>query len=158
MQLRSCSLRTKEDANFALAYSRLAEADSALGFDGDAELASRKAIDLSQSLPTIEKYLIEAAHARVIKDNKRAIEAYENLAKSMPENSDVESGLADLYTATGNYSQARAQLSKLLGADPKNIKALWQMGVVEIVSGNPQAAFEPLTKGLSLATQLDVPN
>jgi tetratricopeptide (TPR) repeat protein len=93
----------------------------------------------------------------VIKDNKRAIEAYENLAKSMPENSDVESGLADLYTATGNYPQARAQLSKLLGADPKNIKALWQMGVVEIVSGNPQAAFEPLTKGLSLATQLDVP-
>ncbi len=148
---------TKEDANFALAYSRLAEAESALGFDGDAELASRKAIGLSQSLPTIEKYLIEAAHARVIKDNKRAIEAYENLAKSMPENSDVESGLADLYTATGNYSQARAQLSKLLGADPKNIKALWQMGVVEIVSGNPQAAFEPLTKGLSLATQLDVP-
>ena len=34
---------TKEDAKFALAYSRLAEAESALGFDGDAELASRKA-------------------------------------------------------------------------------------------------------------------
>ncbi|HEX3819282.1 MAG TPA: tetratricopeptide repeat protein, partial [Candidatus Sulfotelmatobacter sp.] len=148
---------TNEDANFALAYSRLADADSALGYDGDAEQASRKAIELSQSLPPVEKYLIEAAHARVVKDNKRAVEAYENLAKSMPENSDVESGLGELYTATGNYAQARAELSKLLAADPKNIKALWQMGVLEIVSGNPQAAFEPLNKGLSLAVQVDVP-
>jgi eukaryotic-like serine/threonine-protein kinase len=148
---------TKEDTEFALAYSRLAEADSALGYDGDAEQASRRASDLSQSLPLVEKYLIEAAHARIVKDNKRAIQAYENLAKSMPENAEVQSGLADLYTATGNYVQARAQLTKLLSADPKNIKALWQMGVVEIVSGNPQAAFEPLNKGVSLAVQVDVP-
>jgi len=146
---------TKEDENFALAYSRLADADSALGYDGDAEQASRKAIQLSQALPPAEKYLIEAAHARVVKDNKRAIEAYENLAKSMPENSDVESALGGLYTDTGNYDKARAQLSKLLASDPKNIKALWQMGVVEIVSGNPQAALDPLNKGLSLAVQLD---
>jgi tetratricopeptide (TPR) repeat protein/predicted Ser/Thr protein kinase len=148
---------TNEDPDFALAYSRLADADSALGYDGDAEQASRKAMELSQSLPLVEKYLIEAAHARVVKDNKRAIQAYENLSKSMPENSDVESALGELYTATGNYAQARTQLSKLLAADPKNIKALWQMGVVEIVSGNPQAAFEPLNKGLSLAVQVDVP-
>ncbi len=148
---------TREDQDFALAYSRLAEADSALGYDADAEQASRRAIDLSQSLPPVEKYLIEAAHARVIKDNKRAIQAYENLARSMPENSEVQSGLADLYTATGNYAQARTQLSKLLTADPKNIKALWQMGVVEIVSANPQAAFDPLNKGLSLAVQVDAP-
>ena len=148
---------TREDQDFALAYSRLAEADSALGYDADAEQASRRAIELSQSLPPVEKYLIEAAHARVIKDNKRAIQAYENLARSMPENSEVQSGLADLYTATGDYAQARAQLSKLLTADPKNIKALWQMGVVEIVSANPQAAFDPLNKGLSLAVQVDAP-
>ncbi len=148
---------TREDENFALAYSRLADADSALGYDGDAEQASRKAIQLSQTLPPAEKYLIEAAHARVVKDNKRAIEAYENLAKSMPENSDVESALGGLYTETGNYDKARAQLSKLLTSDPKNIKALWQMGVVEIVSGNPQAALDPLNKGLSLAVQLDSP-
>ena len=146
---------TNEDPGFALAYSRLADASSALGYDTDAEQASRKAVDLSQSLPPIERYLIDAAHARVIKDNKRAIQAYENLSRSMPENSDVQSALGELYTATGNYDQARAQLSKLLAADPKNIKALWQMGVLEIVSGNPQAAFDPLNKGLSLAVQVD---
>jgi len=146
---------TEEDAEFALAYSRLADADSALGYDGDAEQASRKAVELSQQLPMAENYLIQATHARVMKDNKKAIEAYENLAKSMPDNSDVESALGSLYTETGAYDKARDQLSKLLQSDPKNVKALWQMGVVEIVSGDPQAALEPLNKGLSLAVQMD---
>ena len=146
---------TKEDADFALAYSRLAEADSALGYDVDAEQASRKAVDLSQQLPAAEKYLIQATHARVTKDNKKAIQAYETLAQSMPDNSDVESALGSLYTEEGTYDKARAQLTKLLTSDPKNIKALWQMGVVEIVSGNPQAALDPLNKGLSLAVQVD---
>jgi eukaryotic-like serine/threonine-protein kinase len=146
---------TKEDAGFALAYSRLAEADSALGYDADAEQASRKSVDLSQQLPAAEKYLIQATHARVMKDNKKAIEAYETLAKSMPGNSDIEAALGSLYTETGSYDLARAQLSQLLQSDPKNIKALWQMGVVEIVSGNPQAALEPLNKGLSLSVEVD---
>jgi eukaryotic-like serine/threonine-protein kinase len=148
---------TKEDAEFALAYSRLAEADSALGYDGDAEQASRRAVELSQQSPPAEKYLIQATHARIIKDNKKAIEAYENLAKSMPDNSDVESALGGLYTDTGNYDMARAQLTKLLASDPKNIKGLWQMGVLEIVSGNAQAALEPLNKGLSLEVQVNAP-
>ncbi len=148
---------TKDDPEFALAYSRLAEADSDLGYDADAEQSSRKAVDLSASLPVAEKYLIEATHARVTKDNKKAIEAYENLAKSMPEDSDVESALASLYTDTGNYDKARAQLTKLLALDPKNIKALWRLGVLEFVSGNPQAALEPLNKGLSLSVQVDSP-
>ena len=146
---------TKADGEFALAYSRLADAESALGYDSDAEQASRKAVELSQQLPAAEKYLIQATHARVIKDNKKAIEAYEILAQSMPDNSDVESALGSLYTDTGAYDKARAQLSKLLQSDPKNIQALWQMGVVEIMSVNPQAALEPLNKGLSLAVQMD---
>jgi tetratricopeptide (TPR) repeat protein len=67
----------------------------------------------------------------------------------------VESALGSLYTETGAYDKARDQVSKLLQSDPKNIKALWQMGVIEIVNGNPQAALEPLNKGLSLAVQMD---
>jgi tetratricopeptide (TPR) repeat protein/predicted Ser/Thr protein kinase len=145
----------KEDAEFALAYSRLADADSALGYDGDAEQASRKAVDLSQSLPIAEKYLIQATHARVTKDNKKAIEAYEDLAKSMPNNADVEFALSTLYTEAGEYDKARAQLANLLKSDPKNIKALRQMGMVEITDGKPQAALEPLNKGLSLTVEMD---
>jgi eukaryotic-like serine/threonine-protein kinase len=145
----------QEDPQFALAYSRLAEADSALGIDGEAEQNSRKALELSQQLPPAEKYLIEATHASVMKDNKKAIEAYENLAKIFPENADVEYTLGALYMQTGDFDKARSEFSKILNSDPKNIKALWQMGVVEFMNSNPQAALEPLNKGLSLAIEVD---
>jgi serine/threonine protein kinase/tetratricopeptide (TPR) repeat protein len=145
----------QEDPQFALAYSRLAETDSALGYDTDAEKYSRKALDLSQQLPMAEKYLIEANHARVMKDNKKGIEAYENLAKILPDSADVQYALGSLYVETGDNDKARAEFSKILQADPKNIKTLWQMGVVEIRNNNPQAALDPLNRGLSLAVQVD---
>ncbi len=145
----------KEDPQFALAYSRLAETDSALGYDTEAEGYSRKALDLSQQLPVAEKYLIEANHARVMKDNKKAIAAYENLAKTFPGNTDVEYALGSLYVETGDYDKAREQFARILQSDPKNIKALWQMGVIEIRRNNPQAALDPLNQGISLAIQVD---
>lgn len=153
--VRALQSATKEDPQFALAYSRLAEAQSGLGYDSDADQASRTAVELSQSLPIAEKYLIEATRARVIKDNKKAIEAYENLATTMPDNADVESALAALLADTGAYDKARALLARLLNSDPKNTRALWQSGVVENTSGNPQAALEPLNKALSLTVQTD---
>jgi len=146
---------TNEDSGFALAYSRLAEADSALGYDADAEQASRKAVELSQQLPLAEKYLIEATHARIVKDNDKAIQAYENLSKTQPDNGDVLYALGSLYREHGDYDKARAIFTKILQADPKNIRALWQMGALEIMSGNAQAALDPLNKGLSLAVQVD---
>ena len=145
----------QEDPQFALAYSRLAEADSALGYDTQAEQSSRKALELSQQLPLAEKYLIEANHAYIMKDNKKAIEAFEKVAKTLPDNTDVEYTLGSLYSGNGDYDKARAQFAAILKADPKNIKALWQMGVVEIQQDNPQASLEPLNKGLSLAVQAD---
>jgi eukaryotic-like serine/threonine-protein kinase len=147
----------KEDPQFALAYSRLAATDSELGYDSDAEKYSRRALELSQQLPLAEKYLIEANHARVMKDNKKAVAAYENLSKTFPDNADVEYDLGSLYADKGDYDKAREQFSNILKSDPKNIKALWKMGVVEISKDNPQAAIEPLNQGLSLAVQVDNP-
>jgi eukaryotic-like serine/threonine-protein kinase len=145
----------QEDPQFALAYSRLAEADLELGYDAEAEKNSRKAVELSQTLPAAEKYLVEAANARVMKDNKKAIEAYENLAKIFPGNSDVEYALGNLYSNNGEYDKARTQFAAILKADPKNIKALWQMGNLEYQQDNYQAALEPLNTALSLAVQVD---
>jgi tetratricopeptide (TPR) repeat protein/predicted Ser/Thr protein kinase len=147
----------QEDPQFALAYSRLAEADSDLGYDTQAEQYSRKAIELGQQLPLAEKYLIEANHAHVLKDNKKAIAAYENLAKTFPDNTDVEYALGSLYADNGDFDKARSRFESILKADPKNIKALWQIGTVEFLAGNPQGSLEPLSKGLSLAVQVDNP-
>ncbi len=145
----------KEDPQFAIAFSRLAETDSALGLDSDAEQFSRKALDLDQQLPLAEKYLIEANHARIMKDNEKAIAAYENLAKTSPGNADVEYALGSLYENTGSLDKAHTQFAAILQADPKNIKALWQLGVVEFMKDNPQGSLDPLNRGLSLAIQVD---
>jgi tetratricopeptide (TPR) repeat protein len=145
----------QEDPNFALAYARLAEANSSLGYDDDAEKFSRKSLDLSQSLSQGERYFIEAIRAHVVKDDKKALESYENLAKILPNNTDVEYALGSLYSDSGEYDKARAQFTNILNADPKNIRALWQMGWVDMSQDNPQGSLDPLNKALSQSIQTD---
>ncbi len=41
---------TRLDPQFAMAFSKLSEAQSALGYDNDADESSRKAVDLSDNL------------------------------------------------------------------------------------------------------------
>ena len=151
--IKTLQTTIKQDPQFALAYARLAEADSALGYDTDAEKYSRKAVDLSQNLPAQEKYRIAAAHARMMKDYPKAIAAYENLAKAAPGDADVQSTLGGLYLDTGAYQKAREQYAAVLKADPQSVEALWKLGGVEIMSDNPRGSLDYLTRGLSLSIQ-----
>jgi tetratricopeptide (TPR) repeat protein len=155
--LKHLQQATNEDPDFALAFSKLADAQAALGFQNDAEQSSIRALNLAQNqnLPLPEKYLISASNARVMKDNKKAIEAYENLSKSLPGDIDVQYELGVLYLQNGQYDKARATFAKVLQSDPKNIKALWQTGVVDNLTDNPQAALDALTQGLTLTIQFD---
>jgi tetratricopeptide (TPR) repeat protein/predicted Ser/Thr protein kinase len=155
--LKHLQAATNDDPQFALAFSRLADAQSQLGFQSDAEQSSNRAADLAhnQNLPLPEKYLISASNARIMKDNKKALEAYENLAKSSPGDVDVQYELGSLYLQNGEYAKARATFTGILQSDPKNIKALWSLGVVDNLTGNPQAALDSLTRGSSLAIQVD---
>jgi eukaryotic-like serine/threonine-protein kinase len=153
--LKSFQDATKEDGSFALAFSELAQSYSQLGFDHQAEEASRRAMELSRRAPIAEKYLIDAQHALIFKDSKRAISAYETLATTRPNNNDIEYALGGLYLGQGEIDKAREQLAKLLRNDPKDLRAMWRMGVTEIMANNPQAALDPLTRGLTLAVQFD---
>lgn len=145
----------QEDPKFALAYARLAQADSDLAHDNDAEQNSRKAVDLSQDLSLTERYLIQANHARIMKDTRKAIEAYENLAKTLPDNADVNFALGDLYLNQGDFDKARARYASILKNDPKNLNALLQSGWLEVRAGNPQASLDPLNRALNLSVELD---
>jgi serine/threonine protein kinase/tetratricopeptide (TPR) repeat protein len=145
----------KDDPGFALAYARLAETDAALGYDSDAEKNSRKAVELSQQLPLAEKYLIEASHARIIKDNKKAIEAYETLAKSSPGNNEIQYVLGGLYQDNGELDKARAHYSNVLKAEPKNLDALIQTGWLEVQNGTPQAGLDSLNRALTLSIEVE---
>ena len=144
---------TKEDPNFALAYSYLSEAYRHLGQDNEADQASRKAVELSAQLPAQEKYLIQATHYQILRDYPKAIQSYENLAEVSPNNTDVLFSLGLLYERASDYNKARDDFSKELVLDPKSATALLEIGRVEIESGNAQNGLEYLTRAQSLAIQ-----
>jgi serine/threonine protein kinase/tetratricopeptide (TPR) repeat protein len=146
---------TKEDPNFALAFSRLAQVYSILGYDSEAEQSARKAVDLSQDLPQAEKYLISAIRSEATKNYPEAIKAYETLAAASPDNYDVQSALASLYQDSGDLAKARDYYQKLLSSNPKDVSATLNLGRIDIKSGDPQSSFDPLNRAYSLAAQVD---
>jgi len=145
------------DPRFSLAYALLSHVKDELGYSAEAQQISRRAVELadSQNLPPLAKRLVQANHLRVTQQNDKAIEAYETLARNLPGDEDLKYVLSSLYIETSNYDKARAETSSLLKDDPKSIRGLWQMGVIEITSNNPQAALDPLNQALSLAIQTD---
>jgi len=146
---------TKADPSFALAFSKLAQAYSTLGYDGEAEQSAQKAVTLSQELPEAEKYLISAVHSQVTKNYPEAIKAYETLAQASPDNSDVQSALASLYKDSGNLTKARDYYQKLLSANPKDVTATLELGRISLKSGDPQGSLDPLNRAYTLSIQMD---
>jgi tetratricopeptide (TPR) repeat protein/predicted Ser/Thr protein kinase len=145
----------KADSNFALAFARLAQTYSTLGYDSEAEQSAQKAVMLSQNLPDAEKYQISAIELQVNKHFPEAIKAYENLARVLPDNSDVRAALAHLYEDSGDLAKAKDYYQKILTANPKDIGATIDMGRIQLKSGDPQGALEPLNHAYSLAVQVD---
>jgi eukaryotic-like serine/threonine-protein kinase len=142
---------TKADPNFALAFARLAQTDSSLGYDSEAEQSAQTATTLSQGLPDAEKYLIAAIRSQVAKNYPEAIKAYANLTKVSPDNSDVQSALAGLYKDSGNLTKAREYYQKILSANPKDSTATLELGRLALKSGDPQGSFDPLNRAYSLS-------
>jgi serine/threonine protein kinase/tetratricopeptide (TPR) repeat protein len=145
---------TNQDPQFALAYSKLGQTYARLGYDNQAEQASRKAVELSDKLPPAEKYRITASFAQVVNDNQKAIQEFENLARVSPDDSEMLLSLAGLYKATGTFDRARDEYTKLLAQDPKYVDALVGLGQTETLSGHAQTGLEYLNRALTLAIQL----
>jgi serine/threonine protein kinase/tetratricopeptide (TPR) repeat protein len=142
-----------EDPNFAMGYSKLALSYHSLGSDDRAEQASRRAVTLSDNLPTQEKYLIDASHDVIMNDTAAAISAYEKLTLSTPNDADAQFMLAGLYEQVSNYDEARKRLTRIRSVDSKNVDVLLASGRVEIEAGNPPAGLEFLNSAYILATQ-----
>lgn len=146
---------TKEDSTFALAFSKLAQTYSNLGYDNEAEQAAQKSLDLSERLPPAAKYLIAANHAQINRNYPEAIKDYENLAKVSPDNADVQTALARLYEDTGDYAKSDEYHRKLLSSNPKDIAAMLATGRVALKRGDPQSSLDPLNRALSLSIQMN---
>jgi serine/threonine protein kinase/tetratricopeptide (TPR) repeat protein len=146
---------TKEDPEFALAYSQLAQIYTNLGQDNEAEQYSRKSLELSEKLPDREKYLIQAHHNEILKNFDKAIDAYEHLAKISPGNADVLFDLGRIQESVGAFDKARATFATVLALDPKRVDAVLAAGRVEIEIGNVPAGLDYLTRAQSLAIEFD---
>ena len=146
---------TKDDPNFALAFSKLAQTYSSLGYDNEAEQAAQRAVDLSQNLPDAERYLIAAVRAQIARNLPDAIQAYSKLDKASPGNTDVQSALEDLYEQGGDLAKASEYNQKILAANPKDITAILTMGRLDINSGKPETSLDALNRALSLSVQLN---
>ena len=145
---------TKADPNFGLAYSKLAMTYAALGYGDKAQEFSNKALDLRDKVSPQEKYLIEAEDAWVARDYAKAIAGYENLAKAVPDDADIQYALARLYEESSSFDKSHAYYEKLLARDPKSVDALLHMGWVEIKLNNAQGALDYLNRALTIAVQL----
>ena len=133
-----------EDPQFALAYSKLGQTYADLGYDEEAETASRTAVELSAGLSPREGYLISALHAWILNDLDRAIAAYESLESLTPYDLEINMSMAGLYEDTGDFDRARAHLETVLHDDPNYVDALYALGRVEIRSGKcPAGARSP---------------
>jgi eukaryotic-like serine/threonine-protein kinase len=147
----------KSDPNFALALARLGQTYSSLGYDSEAEQSAKKAVLLGQNLPEAEKFQISAIALQVNKQFPEAIKAYENLARVLPDNSDVRATLARLYEDSGNLAKARDYYQKILIANPKDIGATIDLGRLQLKSGDAQGSLEPLGRAYTLSVQMDNP-
>jgi eukaryotic-like serine/threonine-protein kinase len=144
----------QQDPTFALAFSKMAQSYAQLGQDDDAEQSAEKAVSLSSQLPLQEKYLIQASYDSILKDYPKAIQAYENLVKASPENTDYLFDLGVAYEKTSTYDKAREIFKKVVELDPKRIEGVLALGRVEVESGNPQNGIEYLTKAQAMAIEV----
>jgi eukaryotic-like serine/threonine-protein kinase len=153
--LKQFEAAIQADANFALAYSAMAQTYANLGYDTQASQQSRRAVGLSESLPSQERYLIAAAHYRLENNTDKAIETYEKLLKASPNNAGIRFELARLYERTGDLTKAGEHFAKAVELDPKHIDGLTAIGRVAIKRGDPRASLQPLNNALSLSIQLN---
>lgn len=146
---------TQVDPNFALAFERLAETYSNLRQDDLAQLASRTAMELGETLPAAERYRIEANNAEINNNTQKAIDAYQQLAAANPSDTEVQFALAKLYEQNGDFSAAKQRLTAVLASDPKNVAALLASGRVAIKAGSPQEGLDFLSRALPIAVELN---
>jgi len=98
---------------YSSAYSALANARHALGYDTEARTAARKALDLSGNLPQQARLQIEARYHEMNKDWSRAVEIYSRLLRSYPDNLDYGLDLASALLNMGNTAEATATIATL---------------------------------------------
>ncbi|MGA7079922.1 MAG: winged helix-turn-helix domain-containing protein [Terriglobales bacterium] len=98
---------------YSPAYTALASARSALGYDAEAVVAARKAMDLSQNLPQQARLQTEAKYYQMNGDWTQAADIYSRLQRSYPDNLIYGLDLAFAQDVMGKGAEALATMAAL---------------------------------------------
>ncbi|MCP3956487.1 MAG: tetratricopeptide repeat protein [bacterium] len=113
------------DPDYALAHAVLSQAWSALGYDLQAELSAKRAYELAEGLPREENLRIEGRYYQEAKEWQKAIDIYQELWRSFPDNLDYGLRLAEVQITAGRGPDALATVERLhtlplpAGDDPR---------------------------------------
>ena len=97
----------------AAARSALAAAWSALGYDAKARDEAKRAADLSGSLPREQRLAVQARYRALAGDAKQAIDSYDQLWHSFPDNLDYGLDLVGFQVSGGRGKDALATVALL---------------------------------------------
>ncbi|HJW39578.1 MAG TPA: protein kinase [Candidatus Udaeobacter sp.] len=142
------------DPNFALAWARLSIARSFLYYhdvnpSANSAAAVKDAADRAMSLaPELgEAWLAQGTYrSRVLNDPAKAVEAYREAQKRLPNSALVNEYMAYAERRLGNWREAEAHLTRATEHDPRNAR-LWTSAAYDI--------FWPLGRGAEAETALD---
>jgi serine/threonine protein kinase/tetratricopeptide (TPR) repeat protein/TolB-like protein len=101
------------EPNHALAHSALAAAWTALGYEENAKIESKKAFDLSESLSREDRLWIEAHYRETLREWDKAIEIYRSLFTFFPDNLDYGLRLATIQAAARKGQDAMSTVAAL---------------------------------------------
>jgi serine/threonine protein kinase/tetratricopeptide (TPR) repeat protein len=140
-----------KDPNFAMAFSKLAEARLNAGLHEEAAAAADRARSLSdkEPLPLATRYQIHATAALVKEDYGTAAESYGELAKLYPADPDVALSLARAFEEAGKLPEALEAYQRLVKAEPRYGAALLGLGRVQVGSGHADEAVRSLQDALA---------
>lgn len=141
-----------QDAGFAMAHAKLAEAY----LNANEILEARAAVDRADNLadttplPLVERYLIHATAARVREDYEMAAESYRDLANLYPQDPDILLSLGRSLEEMGKFPEALESYHRVAQMAPDYSEAHLSIAWVLIFSGRPADAIQSLEEAMSL--------
>jgi len=147
---RLLQIATLEDPQFAMAYTKLAEAQFAIGEHVEAEAAVDRARRLAaeRPLPVAERYQIHATAGLVEGDYDVAAESLAELARLYPEDPDIHLSLARSYEELAHLGEARTAYERVVEIAPDYGAALLGLGRVLDMGGDSEGAIRILKQAL----------
>jgi serine/threonine protein kinase/Tfp pilus assembly protein PilF len=147
---------TAIDDKFVLAHARLAESLTELD-DADGARDSMLRVDSHaaerDALTQVDALRLEAIRATVTRDFTRAVRAYQEIARLLPDRADVYVDLGRAYEKTDQIKEATESYFEATNRDPKNATAYLRIGILSTRQRNAAGATSAFDKAEQIYKQ-----